>query len=339
MIWTLIAFGITFFVLRKYAFGPIQKTIDDRRDRIRQAVEEADNARNEARELLEQNRAILAQAKSESAEILAEARKVADAQIERAKEEAEVERQRRLEETRKQIEAETARAIDQIRGEVADLTLEATQRVVGKVLDSADQRRLIDEAIEGLDFSVARAGEGLAAMAVAERMYARALYEAALEQGRVERCSAISASSPTRSRRHRSWRRFSPTRRSTRPRSRACSASSRRAPTILVRNFLRLLAERAARHSSRRFAASSRRSSIAPRDESPSRSRPPTSCRTKRQHAILKQIEQASGRTVEATRKVEPELIGGMILQAGSLRVDASVRGRLERLRHELVTR
>ena len=55
--------------------------------------------------------------------------------------------------------------------------------------------------------------------------------------------------------------------------------------------------------------------------------------------SIVSQIEQASGRTVEATRKVDPALIGGMILQAGSLRVDASVRGRLERLRHELVTR
>jgi F-type H+-transporting ATPase subunit delta len=55
--------------------------------------------------------------------------------------------------------------------------------------------------------------------------------------------------------------------------------------------------------------------------------------------AIVAQIEQASGRQVEATRNVDPELIGGMILQAGSLRVDASVRGRLERLRHELVTR
>jgi F-type H+-transporting ATPase subunit delta len=54
---------------------------------------------------------------------------------------------------------------------------------------------------------------------------------------------------------------------------------------------------------------------------------------------ILKQIEEASGRTVEATRKVDPDLIGGVVLQAGSLRVDASVRGRLERLRHELVTR
>ena len=153
MIWTLICFAIAFLVLRKYAFGPIQKTIDDRRQRIREAVDEADNARNEARALLEQHRALIAQAKQESADILAETRKVADAQIERAKSDAEAERQRRLEETRKQIDAETARAIGQIRSEVADLTLEATQRVVGKVLDSDDQRRLIEEAVQGLDFS------------------------------------------------------------------------------------------------------------------------------------------------------------------------------------------
>ena len=53
--------------------------------------------------------------------------------------------------------------------------------------------------------------------------------------------------------------------------------------------------------------------------------------------AILKQIEDAAGRKVEATTKVDPGLVGGIVLQAGSLRVDASVRGRLERLRQELV--
>jgi len=158
MIWTLVAFGITFFVLRKYAFGPIQKTIDDRRERIQKAIEEADRAREEARALLEQHRQLIAQAKTESGEILAETRKVADAQMARAKGEAETERQRRLEDTRKQIDAETARAIDQIRAEVADLTVEATQRVVGKVLDRDDQRRLIDEAIDGLDFSALERG-------------------------------------------------------------------------------------------------------------------------------------------------------------------------------------
>ena len=54
---------------------------------------------------------------------------------------------------------------------------------------------------------------------------------------------------------------------------------------------------------------------------------------------IVQQIEQASGRTVEATRRVDPNLIGGLVLQIGSHRVDASVRGRLNRLRHELLTR
>jgi len=55
--------------------------------------------------------------------------------------------------------------------------------------------------------------------------------------------------------------------------------------------------------------------------------------------SIVAQIEKASGRQVDATRSVDPDLIGGLILQAGSMRVDASVRGRLNRLRHDLVTR
>jgi F-type H+-transporting ATPase subunit b len=79
---------------------------------------------------------------------------VADAQRARVRAETEEDRQRRLEETRREIEAETRRAIDQIRSEVADLTLLATEKVVGKALDQADQRRLIEEAIGELDFSV-----------------------------------------------------------------------------------------------------------------------------------------------------------------------------------------
>ncbi len=54
--------------------------------------------------------------------------------------------------------------------------------------------------------------------------------------------------------------------------------------------------------------------------------------------SIVSQIEQASGRSVQASRSVDPELIGGLVLQAGSMRLDASVRGRLQRLRHELAT-
>jgi F-type H+-transporting ATPase subunit b len=153
MIWTIVCFLATLYVLKRVAFGRVQAMIDERRERIRKAVEDADHARREARELLEQHRQLIGQAKSEAEGILADARRVADAQIDRVKEEAESERQRRLEETRRQIEAETKRSLDQIRAEVADLTLEATARVTGKVLDAEDQRRLIDEAIAELDFS------------------------------------------------------------------------------------------------------------------------------------------------------------------------------------------
>src|SRR5438093_9210875 len=104
MIWTLVAFAITFFVLRKYAFGPIQKAIDDRREKIRQSIDEADRAREEARKLLEEHRKLLGKAKSDAEEILAEARKQSDAQRERVREETEADRQRRLEETKKQID-------------------------------------------------------------------------------------------------------------------------------------------------------------------------------------------------------------------------------------------
>jgi F-type H+-transporting ATPase subunit delta len=54
---------------------------------------------------------------------------------------------------------------------------------------------------------------------------------------------------------------------------------------------------------------------------------------------IVRQIGEASGRKVEATRNVDPDLVGGIVLQVGSLRLDSSIRGRLERLRRELTTR
>ena len=154
MIWTLVCFAITFYVLKRFAFARIQTAIDERRQNIRQSLEEADRARSEAHKLLEEHHALVAKARGDAEGILAEARKVADAQRERLKEELDSERARRVEETRREIEAETRRSIETIRSEVADLTLEATSKVTGKVLDDEDHRRLIEEAIGDLDFSV-----------------------------------------------------------------------------------------------------------------------------------------------------------------------------------------
>ena len=92
MIWTVVCFFIAFFVLKKYAFGPIQKMLDERREMIRRSIEEAENAREEARKLLEEHRALMNQARSEAEQILAEARRTAQAMEQRMRDETEQER-------------------------------------------------------------------------------------------------------------------------------------------------------------------------------------------------------------------------------------------------------
>ena len=153
MIWTIVAFLVTLFVLKRYAFGPIQQTIDTRRKRIEETIAEADHAREEAKRLLEEHRTLIGQAKSQSEEILAEARRLADAQRERVRVETEDDRQRRLDETRRQIEQATHQALGQIREEVGKLSVAAAEKITRKSLDDKDQQRLIDEALAELDFS------------------------------------------------------------------------------------------------------------------------------------------------------------------------------------------
>ena len=159
MIWTFVCFLITFVLLKKFAFGPIQNVIDERRKRIREALEEAERTRAEARELLEEHRQLRARSRSEAEEILAEARRVAESMATRVREETEADRQRRLDDTKRQIAAETERALEQIRNEVAELALVAAEKVTRKSLDRDDQRRLIEEAIGELDFSALERAE------------------------------------------------------------------------------------------------------------------------------------------------------------------------------------
>ena len=223
MIWTLVAFAITFFVLRKYAFGPIQKTIDDRRDRIRQAVEEADNARERGA------RAARAEPGDPRAGALgvggdprrgAQGLGRADRRV--PSEEAEAERQRRLEDTRKQIDAETARAIDQIRSEVADLTVEATaagRRQGARRRGPAAADRRGDRGPRLLGAGAGRRADGRRAAHVR----ARPLRGRAGAGSCRRRARAARRSSRTRSTRPPSSRRSSPTRSSTRPPRRMCS--------------------------------------------------------------------------------------------------------------------
>src|SRR5919197_186964 len=94
MFWTVVCFLITLFVLKRYAFGPIQDMLDERRERIRPAIAEAERSRDEAHKLIQEHRSLIGQARREAEEILVEARRVADAQRERVRQETEADRQR-----------------------------------------------------------------------------------------------------------------------------------------------------------------------------------------------------------------------------------------------------
>ncbi|MEN3342766.1 MAG: F-type H+-transporting ATPase subunit delta [Actinomycetota bacterium] len=174
-------------------------------------------------------------------------------------------------------------------------------------------------------------------MAVAHRIYAEALFEAAKESGRLAQV-------------HEALADFAAAVEQT-PELRSVLRNPQLEPTAkarilsdlvgeeepLFRNFLLLTAEKGrageideiAREFERLMAREERRLTV---ELTTARELTDDEART-----IVGQIEEAAGRKVEATRTVDPDLVGGIVLRAGSYRVDASVRGRLERLRQELV--
>ena len=153
MIWTLLAFGITLFLLNNLAFPRIAEALDRRRQAIEDSIEHAEQAKREADELLEEYRARLREAREQAEDITVRARKAADSLADDAKAQANQQREELMERTRRDIEAETKRALDEIRKEVANLTVMATEKVTRKSLTPEDHRRLIQEALGEVDFS------------------------------------------------------------------------------------------------------------------------------------------------------------------------------------------
>jgi F-type H+-transporting ATPase subunit b len=153
MIWTLLVFGISLFLLSRLAFPRIQEALDRRQRAIEESIEHAERTRTEADKLLADYRERLAEARGQADEIVARARKTAESQEAEIAARAREEREMLMQQTRRDIEQETQRAIQQIRGEVADLTVLATEKVTRKALSADDQRRLVDEALTELDFA------------------------------------------------------------------------------------------------------------------------------------------------------------------------------------------
>ena len=153
MIWTLLAFGTTLFLLNKLAFPRIAEALDKRRKAIEDSIDHAEQAEREADELLEEYRARLREAREQADDIVVRARKAAESVADESKAQATQQREELLAATRRDIEAETRRALEEIRKEVANLTVLATEKVTRKSLTPDDHRRLIEEALGEVDFS------------------------------------------------------------------------------------------------------------------------------------------------------------------------------------------
>jgi F-type H+-transporting ATPase subunit b len=158
MLWTLVAFGITLYVLSKLAFPRIGEALDKRQRAIEESIDASERTKREADELLAEYRERLGAAREQAEEIVVRARKAAETTRSESLEQAKKQREELMEQTRRDIEQETRRAISEIRSEVADLTVMATEKVTRKSLDEADQRRLVEDALSELDFEALAGG-------------------------------------------------------------------------------------------------------------------------------------------------------------------------------------
>ncbi len=159
MVWTLIVFGVTLLLLRRFAFPAISSALDRRQKAIEESIDTAERTRAEADQLLSEYRERLKEARAQAEEIAQRARQAAEAHEKESKERAHETLAEAAKRAERDLEAATKRALDDIRREVADLTILATEKVTRKTLTEDDQRRLVEEALRDLDFSsIAGAG-------------------------------------------------------------------------------------------------------------------------------------------------------------------------------------
>jgi F-type H+-transporting ATPase subunit b len=160
MIWTLILFLVTMGVLAKFAFPKIGEALEKRANAIRDNIEASERQREEADKLLEEYRQRLREAREQADDIVARARRASEAALAEATAAGKSKREDLVAAARKDIEAETRRSLETLRKEVADLTVLATEKVTRKTLDDADQRRLVEEALAEVDFSTLASDPG-----------------------------------------------------------------------------------------------------------------------------------------------------------------------------------
>ena len=151
MVWTLITFTIAVYVLVRFAFKPIQKLLDERRQTVQDSMDVAEETRAEAHRLLEEYKATLAKVRTEAEEILERSRTTGEHTKAEIMAAAKAQSERVLTQAHEQIERDTRAALRELKGQIAELTALATEKVTARGLSEDDQARLIDDALAELN--------------------------------------------------------------------------------------------------------------------------------------------------------------------------------------------
>lgn len=149
--WMVIIFGLTLFILKKFAWKPILTALKDRENTIAEALSSADKARQEVAEMKADQELILDEARKEKNEILKEAREVKDKIIAEAKTSAHTEGQKIIEAARVQIEAEKTAAIAEMKKQVVELSVLVAEKIIQKeIKENKDQEELVKSLLKDL---------------------------------------------------------------------------------------------------------------------------------------------------------------------------------------------
>jgi F-type H+-transporting ATPase subunit b len=152
--WTLIAFGITLWILGKFAWKPIMKSLDDREKNINDSIQSAENVRKEMSELKSENEALLAQAREERGQMLREAKETRDKIILEAKEQARLETSKIIADAQNVINQQKMAAITDLKNQVGNLVLEVSEKVIRRELSSkTDQEKYIQQLTQNVDLN------------------------------------------------------------------------------------------------------------------------------------------------------------------------------------------
>ena len=147
--WMTLAFGIVLWILAKYAWKPILKSLKDREDSIDQALHEADKARQEMKALKFSNEELLVEAKEERDKLFKQAREIKEKLIEDARLKANEESNRIIESARETIENEKMAAMVDLKNQIAKLSIDIAEKVIGRELDdTVKQKDYVDQLIK-----------------------------------------------------------------------------------------------------------------------------------------------------------------------------------------------